>query len=85
MPLALRAWNSWPGRPRALGDHHRAALAGQRAVAASPLDERAHRILIEALRRGGDRAAVVRAYENCRALLAEHLGVDPARRPSRST
>jgi len=62
----------------AAGNHHRAAEAGRRAVAASPLDERAHRILIQALHRAGDRAAAVRAYERCRAMLAEHLGVDPA-------
>lgn len=62
----------------AAGDHHRAAEAGRRAVAASPLDERAHRILIEALHHGGDRAGVVRAFEACRAILADQLGVDPA-------
>ena len=37
----------------ALGDHHLAAEAGRRAVAANPLDERSHRILIRALQRGG--------------------------------
>jgi len=62
----------------ALGDHHRAADAGRRAVAAGPLDERAHRMLIRALHRGGDRAGVVLAYEACRQALADQLGVDPA-------
>lgn len=62
----------------ALGDHHRAVEAGRRAVAASRLDERAHRILIRALHRAGDRAGVVLAFEACRATLAEQLGVDPA-------
>ncbi|HEX9066381.1 MAG TPA: BTAD domain-containing putative transcriptional regulator [Streptosporangiaceae bacterium] len=74
---ALRARAIVATSAAALGDHHRAELEGRQAVAASPLDERAHRILIEALHHGGDRAAVVRAYEACRALLAEHLGVDP--------
>ncbi len=62
----------------AFGDHHRAAEAGRRAVAASPLDERSHRILIRALHRGGDRAGVVLAFEACRVVLADQLGVDPA-------
>ncbi len=62
----------------AIGDHHRAAEAGRRAVAASPLDERAHRMLIRALHQGGDRAGVVLAYEACRQALADQLGVDPA-------
>jgi predicted ATPase/DNA-binding SARP family transcriptional activator len=61
-----------------LGDHHRAAEAGRRAVEANPLDERAHRILIGALHRSGDRAGVVLAYEACRQALADQLGIDPA-------
>ncbi len=74
---ALRALELLAGSAAALGDHHRAAAAGRRAVAAFPLDERAHRILIRVLHGSGDRAAVVRAYEACRAVLADQLGVDP--------
>ncbi len=62
----------------AIGDHSRSAEAGRRAVQANPLDERAHRILIKALHRGGDRAGVVLAYEACRQALADQLGIDPA-------
>ena len=62
----------------ALGDHHRAVAAGRRAVSASPLNERSHRILFRALHGAGDRAGVVQAYEACREILAEQLGVDPA-------
>ncbi len=76
--LALEALELVARSAGALGDHHRAAEAGRRAVAASPLDERAHRILIGALHRGGDRAGVVLAFEACRATLADQLGVDPA-------
>jgi predicted ATPase/DNA-binding SARP family transcriptional activator len=61
----------------ALGDHHLAVAAGRRAVAAAPLDERSHRALIRALHRAGDRAGAVLAYEQCRSLLADQLGVDP--------
>jgi predicted ATPase/DNA-binding SARP family transcriptional activator len=61
-----------------LGDHHTAIAAARRAVAASPLDERAHRSLIRALDESGDRAGAVQAYEQCRAELADQLGIDPA-------
>ena len=47
-------------------------------MSASPLNERAHRVLFRALQAAGDRAGVVQAYETCRAVLAEQLGVDPA-------
>ena len=76
--VALQALELVARSAGALGDHHLAAEAGRRAVAANPLDERSHRILIRALQRGGDRAGVVLAYEACRAVLADQLGVDPA-------
>ena len=38
----------------------------------------AHRSLIRALDRSGDRAGAVQAYEQCRAVLAEQLGIDPS-------
>jgi predicted ATPase/DNA-binding SARP family transcriptional activator len=76
--LALRALELVAGSAGALGDHHRAVAAGRGAVSASPLNERAHRVLFRALQGAGDRAGVVQAYEACRAVLAEQLGVDPA-------
>jgi predicted ATPase/DNA-binding SARP family transcriptional activator len=76
--LSLRALELVAGSASALGDHHRAVAAGHQAVSASPLNERSHRILVRALHGAGDRAGVVQAYEDCRALLAEQLGVDPA-------
>jgi predicted ATPase/DNA-binding SARP family transcriptional activator len=60
------------------GDGQRAVDAARGAVAAYPLEERSHRALIAALAGAGDRAAAVRAYETCRALLDEQLGVDPS-------
>jgi predicted ATPase/DNA-binding SARP family transcriptional activator len=60
------------------GDGQRAVNAARNAVAAYPLDERSHRALIAALAGAGDRAAAVRAYETCRSLLDEQLGVDPS-------
>ena len=62
-----------------LGDHHRAVETAHRAVSAHPLDESTHRSLIAALDRSGDRAGAVQAYEHCRVLLAEQLGIDPSR------
>jgi predicted ATPase len=76
--LALRAAELVAAAAGALGDHDRAIGAARRAVAADPLDERAHRALIAALDRAGDRAGVVRAFEECRAILADSLGVDPS-------
>lgn len=60
------------------GDHPAAITAARARLAGDPLDEHAHRGLIRALDRGGDRAGVVRAYEECRSVLAEQLGVDPS-------
>jgi predicted ATPase/DNA-binding SARP family transcriptional activator len=60
------------------GDHVVAISAARRAVSAAPLDEYAHRLLIRALDLAGDRASAVRAYEECRTVLAHQLGVDPS-------
>ena len=49
------------------------------AVELEPLNERAYQVLIGALDRAGDRAGAVRAYEQCRAVLGEELGIDPSR------
>ncbi len=74
---ALRALELIADAAGELGDHHRATAAAQQAVTAHPLDERAYRALIRARHRAGDRAGVVLAYDQCRAELAEQLGVDP--------
>jgi predicted ATPase/DNA-binding SARP family transcriptional activator len=60
------------------GDHVVAISAARRAVSSAPLDEYAHRLLIRALDLAGDRAGAVSAYEECRAALADQLGVDPS-------
>jgi predicted ATPase/DNA-binding SARP family transcriptional activator len=62
-----------------LGDSAAAVGYAQSAVVFNPMDEPAHRTLIRMLDRAGDRAGVVLAYERCRTLLAEELGVDPSR------
>lgn len=61
-----------------LGDHPGALAIARHSVTLHPLDESTHRVLIAALDRAGDRAGAVRAYEDCRNLLGEQLGVDPS-------
>jgi tripartite-type tricarboxylate transporter receptor subunit TctC/DNA-binding SARP family transcriptional activator/energy-coupling factor transporter ATP-binding protein EcfA2 len=53
-----------------------AALAGDR-VQIDPLSEDAHRQFMDALARCGDRAAALQAYERCKEVLRERLGVLP--------
>ena len=60
------------------GDPQAAVDAARRRVAADPLDESAHRNLIRAFDGNGDRGGAVRAFEECRSVLAEQLGVDPS-------
>jgi DNA-binding SARP family transcriptional activator len=60
------------------GAHHERALVLARAcVQLDPLSEHRHRQLMELLVRGGDRAAALSAYEACKTLLRQHLGVLP--------
>jgi tripartite-type tricarboxylate transporter receptor subunit TctC/DNA-binding SARP family transcriptional activator/energy-coupling factor transporter ATP-binding protein EcfA2 len=53
-----------------------AVLAGAR-VQIDPLSEHAHRQFMDALARCGDRAAALQAYERCKQVLRERLGVLP--------
>ena len=48
-------------------------------VLTDPLDEAAHRLLIEAHVRAGDRARAMRAYHECVATLERELAVEPSR------
>ena len=77
--LARRTWDLVVEAATGSGEHRQAVAAAEHWVAAAPLDERAYRALIGALDAAGDRAAAVRAYEACRARLADELGVDPTR------
>ncbi|MFZ2013306.1 MAG: BTAD domain-containing putative transcriptional regulator, partial [Nocardioides sp.] len=61
-----------------LGDHAAGVTLARHLVAAHPLDERVHRALIQTLDAAGDRSAAVQAFEACRSLLADELGVDPS-------
>lgn len=61
------------------GEHSLAIQAAQELVALEPLRESGHRLLIGALSDSGNSAEALRAYERCRRLIAEELGVDPSR------
>lgn len=54
-----------------------AVIAAREAVALEPFREASHRQLMRAHALAGNRADALRAYERCRALLADELGVDP--------
>jgi predicted ATPase/DNA-binding SARP family transcriptional activator len=62
----------------AAGDAGTAVAAAEQAIALAPLQESAHQRLMTAHARAGNRAAALRAYETCRRLLADELGVDPS-------
>jgi DNA-binding SARP family transcriptional activator len=60
-------------------EHHLAIEAAQELVSVEPLRESGHRLLIRALSESGNAAEALQAYERCRRLIAEELGVDPSR------
>jgi DNA-binding SARP family transcriptional activator len=60
------------------GDARLAARDAAEAVALDPYRESAHRLLIRAHLASGERAAAIRAYQACRTLFHEELGVQPA-------
>lgn len=63
---------------RAAGDLPAAALAAERLVRAEPFGEAGHQLRIRILGEAGDRVGAVAAYEHCRTVLAEELGVEPS-------
>lgn len=78
--LGLRAALVHSQAATALGEHRTAIVTAQAAVDAAPLLEAAHQRLMAAHAAAGDRAAALVAYERCRQLLVEELGVDPSDR-----
>lgn len=59
------------------GDPEAAVRAAEEAVALQPLRESAHVRLMAAHALAGNRGRALRAYEQCRCVLAEELGVAP--------
>jgi DNA-binding SARP family transcriptional activator len=62
----------------ALGRLADAVAAAEEAIAQEPFRESAYVALIGAHAAGGNRAEALRAYERCRRVLAEELGVNPS-------
>jgi len=62
----------------ARGDAALAARDAAEAIRVDPFRESAHRLLIRAHLAAGDGAAAARAYETCRTLLRDELGVAPS-------
>lgn len=60
------------------GQYPRAQKHALHMLELEPYSEDAHRLLIESLAKSGQRSAALAQYEQCRALLAEELGVEPA-------
>ena len=59
------------------GAHDRVSAAALRQLALDPCREEAHRQLMRAYHRAGERAAALAQYERCRRVLAAELGVEP--------
>ena len=63
---------------RERGDHALAVATAAELVALEPFREASHRALLAAHLAAGDVAEATRAYDRCRRLLREELGVDPS-------
>ena len=60
------------------GEHTLAIEAARDAVEAEPFRETGHQLLMRAHAAAGNTAEALRAYERCRRLVADELGVDPS-------
>ena len=76
--LHLRALETASGAAAAAGDWAAALHWAAEAVAAAPIRESAHLRLMQAHAGAGNRGEALRAYERCRRVLAEELGVSPS-------
>lgn len=61
-----------------LGDHEGALAAADEVIAVDPYRESAHRLAIRAHLAAGNVGAGLRAYQRCRDLLADDLGISPS-------
>jgi predicted ATPase/DNA-binding SARP family transcriptional activator/Tfp pilus assembly protein PilF len=76
--LHLRALEAASAAAAAAGDWSGARHWAEEAVAAEPYRESAHLRLMQAHAGAGNRGEALRAYERCRRVLAEELGVNPS-------
>ncbi|MEZ4681336.1 MAG: BTAD domain-containing putative transcriptional regulator [Caldilineaceae bacterium] len=62
----------------AIGDEENAIATARRQLALDPLDEAAHRSLMQLYTQFGQQATALRQYEQCRQILVDELGIAPA-------
>lgn len=62
----------------ATGNAEQAITTARRQLALDPLDENAHRTLMQLYAQFGQQAAALRQYEQCRQILVDELGIGPA-------
>ncbi len=74
---ALDALNTLTKHYATNGNHKLAQEYAARQLAIEPWQESAHRQLMNALARSGQRGAALAQFESCRRLLAEELAVEP--------
>jgi DNA-binding SARP family transcriptional activator len=72
--LALDALHRLTEQALDQADNTQAQRYARRQLALEPWREHAHRQLMRALARGGDRSAALAQYEACRRILAAELG-----------
>lgn len=75
--LALDALRRLAAQQAAQGDYYAAVTTLRRLLALEPWHEEAHRQLMGALARSGQRSLALAQYVTCRRLLAAELGVEP--------
>jgi predicted ATPase/DNA-binding SARP family transcriptional activator len=76
--LHLRALEAVADADARLADWAGALRAAEEAVSVEPFRESAHLRLMQAHAGAGNRGEALRAYERCRRVLAEELGVNPS-------
>jgi len=62
----------------ATGNAEQAIATARRQLALDPLDENAHRALMQLYAQAGQQSTALRQYEQCRQILADELGIAPA-------
>jgi predicted ATPase/DNA-binding SARP family transcriptional activator len=76
---ALDVFTQLAGYHDRRGDYDQARQCAARQLALDPWHEEAHRQLMRALVLSGQRSAALGQYDTCRRVLADELGVEPAK------
>ncbi|WP_192909337.1 AfsR/SARP family transcriptional regulator [Gandjariella thermophila] len=76
--MRLHSLEKLAGHMASQGQHAEAVEAALAAVAADPLRESAHRTVVEVHLAEGNVSEALRAFERCRQLMSEELGIEPS-------